>query len=78
MKSLAILLVFGGYTLVYAATANGGKFASEPWAGLFADAYTTDLTIQPGQPGYPQGGQGPVTKVPKGRIRTPGLKPITG
>jgi len=41
MKSLAILLIFGGYTLVYAATAKQGKFATEPWAGLFADAYTS-------------------------------------
>lgn len=41
MKALAILLVFGGYSLVYAAVANQGKFATEPWAGLFADAYTS-------------------------------------
>lgn len=27
--------------LIYAAVANQGKFATEPWAGLFADAYTT-------------------------------------
>lgn len=40
MKSLAMLLIFGGYTLIYAAVANQGEFATEPWAGLFADAYT--------------------------------------
>lgn len=41
MKFVGIALVFGGYILVYAATARGGRFATEPWAGLFADAYTT-------------------------------------
>lgn len=41
MKSLAILLIFGGYMLIYAAVANQGKFATEPWAGIFADAYTS-------------------------------------
>lgn len=40
MKFLGILFVFFGYMLVYASTAAGGKFATEPWAGLFADAYT--------------------------------------
>lgn len=41
MKALATILIFGGYTLVYAATANQGKFATDPWTGLFADAYTS-------------------------------------
>ena len=48
MKALSSLLIFGGYMLVYAATAGidpntkgGGKFATEPLAGLFADAYTS-------------------------------------
>lgn len=40
MKFLGILFVFFGYMLVYASAAAGGKFATEPWAGLFADAYT--------------------------------------
>ena len=40
MKFLGIMFVFSGYVLVYASTAAGGKFATEPWAGLFADAYT--------------------------------------
>lgn len=39
MKALSAILIFGGYMLIYAATANQGKFATEPWAGLFADAY---------------------------------------
>lgn len=46
MKALATLLIFGGYLLVYAAVAKQGKFATEPWAGLFADAYTTTETNQ--------------------------------
>lgn len=40
MKPLPIVLIFSGYALIYAAVAAGGKFATEPWAGLFADAYT--------------------------------------
>ena len=47
MKFLGILFVFFGYMLVYASTAAGGKFATEPWAGLFADAYT-GAPITPG------------------------------
>jgi hypothetical protein len=39
VQFVGVLLVFGGYTLVYAAVARGGRFATEPWAGLFADAY---------------------------------------
>ena len=41
MRFLGIGLILGGYTLVYAAVANRGKFATEPWAGLFMDAYET-------------------------------------
>jgi len=41
MKALYALLIFGGYMLIYAATAKQGKFATEPWAGLLADAYTS-------------------------------------
>lgn len=36
---LGIVFVMAGYTLVYAAVANHGQFATEPWAALFADAY---------------------------------------
>lgn len=42
MKPLPIVLIFSGYILVYAAVAAGGKFATEPWAGLFYDAYTEE------------------------------------
>jgi hypothetical protein len=41
VKALAIILIFGGYTLIYAATANRGRFATDPWTSLFADAYTS-------------------------------------
>jgi hypothetical protein len=38
------LILFGGlgYLLLYAAIANGGRFATHPWAGLQEDAYTGD------------------------------------
>jgi hypothetical protein len=40
MKFLGTLFVFAGYVFLYSSVAAGGKFATEPWAGLFADAYT--------------------------------------
>jgi hypothetical protein len=49
MKFVGILFVFFGYTLVYASVAAGGKYATEPWAGMFADAYTAPL-YPPGTP----------------------------
>lgn len=36
---LGIMLALLGYTLVYAATANHGRFATQPWAGITGDAY---------------------------------------
>lgn len=39
MKFLGIYLLLGGYILVYASVANGGKFATDPWNGVFGDAY---------------------------------------
>lgn len=44
MKFFSTLLWFGGYILVYAAVAKGGRFATEPWEGLFNDAYTGERT----------------------------------
>lgn len=41
MKFLAIILTFSGYTLVYAAVASQGKFATDPWAGVIFDAYVS-------------------------------------
>lgn len=40
MKFLGTLFLFVGYSLVYAAVARGGVFATDPWNGLFFDAYT--------------------------------------
>jgi hypothetical protein len=40
VKLLGILFLFFGYVFVYASVAAGGRFATEPWAALFADAYT--------------------------------------
>jgi hypothetical protein len=39
MLSVGNLLILGGYVLVYAAVANGGVMATNPWQGLFQDAY---------------------------------------
>jgi hypothetical protein len=32
-------VLFAGYTLVYAAVADGGRFATTPWEALRRDAY---------------------------------------
>lgn len=39
MKFLGGIFLLAGYMLVYAAAAKGGQFATDPWTGLFADAY---------------------------------------
>ena len=44
MKLVGILFLFFGYVFVYASVAAKGRFASEPWAALFADAYTDAST----------------------------------
>jgi hypothetical protein len=46
---LAGMFLFAGYLLVYAATANHGAFATEPWAGVLADAYTDVQTDTGGE-----------------------------
>lgn len=40
MNLLGIGLGFLGYVLMYAATANHGRFATSPWLGVIGDAYT--------------------------------------
>lgn len=47
MNLLGIGLGFLGYVLVYAAVANHGRFATSPWAGLVADAYTGEHVTLP-------------------------------
>jgi len=44
------LILFGGlgYVLIYAAVANSGRFATQPWAGLLEDAYTGDRSTATG------------------------------
>lgn len=42
MIALATAVLFVGYTLVYAAVANAGRFAERPWDALRASAYTDD------------------------------------
>jgi len=39
MGFLSAAALFFGYMLMYAATANGGRYAANPWRGLFNDAY---------------------------------------
>lgn len=41
MRFLSLFLIFAGYVFIYASVANQGKFATDPWAALLADAYTT-------------------------------------
>lgn len=76
--TVALLL---GYTLVYAAVANHGAFATNPWAALVADAYTgkhpkvaEGSGAQPSSPGVGPGGQG----FPGGQGELPGLRRIRG
>lgn len=40
MLGLVSFFLFAGYTLVYAAVADGGRFAATPWESLRKDAYT--------------------------------------
>lgn len=39
MGMLGVGLVFIGYTLIYSAVANHGKFALSPWDSVLGDAY---------------------------------------
>jgi|SRR5215472_5452393 len=77
------LLLFGGYLLVYASVANHGKFATEPWNGIFTDAYP--MTVGQGVAGAQQApqpsqpGQGGSAQQRRGRSRgrtTPGTGTI--
>ena len=40
MLGLVVGFIFSGYVFVYAAVANGGKLAPNPWQALYLDAYT--------------------------------------
>jgi hypothetical protein len=75
MRFVGILMLFGGYVLVYAAVANSGEFATEPWAGVLADAYTTSQstgTTASGSPATsataPSSAPSAASTVPKGYV----------
>jgi hypothetical protein len=62
MKFIGILTFLAGYALVYASLAAKGVFATQPWAGLFMDAYIPEDQILGGSPvdtNNPQGTFGP-------------------
>jgi hypothetical protein len=42
MLALVAAVIGLGYTLVYAAVANGGRFAEQPWRAFVEDAYSGD------------------------------------
>ena len=86
MRLIGTLLLFAGYTLIYSAVANGGRFVTEPWAALLGDAYTDTSTSAAtatagGTPSPAAGVTGHTTPQPgrviKGRTGTPfgGFRP---
>lgn len=73
MKFLANILIFAGYTLIYAAVARQGELATDPWGALLFDVYETPEAQIPGSPtqGQKKGSEpdsglfginGPITK----------------
>lgn len=76
MKFLSMFLVFGGYLLVYAATANSGRFATEPWAGVLADAYTVPPTHKQTIPPLMGGATGPILPHGAGAGAGGGMPPV--
>lgn len=83
MGVLSVPLTFVGYVLIYAASANHGKFATSPWTSLFQDAYGTPDTppaashnvpgggTAPNAPGTPLNSLGFATNDPAYRLRGP-------
>lgn len=79
MKLLSLFLMFSGYTLIYAGIANQGTFATNPWMGLFADAYPVDSSTSSGGgiggwgPVIPGSGSAPNSSpgVPRARVAPP-------
>jgi len=69
MKFLSTILVLGGYILIYAAVANKGKFAKQPWIGVFRDAYGVDTSTGTGATTAPSAGASTTTTTPPVRSR---------
>lgn len=78
MNPLLGTILFGGlgYVLTYASVANHGRFATHPWAGVIADAYTSPASSSSGsgpdvppapQPGASSGGGKAPATVKHGR-----------
>lgn len=53
MNPMTLACLFVGYMLTYAAVANHGHYATNPWGGVVHDAYRDDVAP-------PAGAQGPV------------------
>lgn len=79
MTLVGMILMWLGYVLLYAGIANHGRFATQPWAGVYADAYdsgigTGGLNDIPGIEGdsAPQGRRRGGGDTPRqGRMRAP-------
>ena len=55
MIGLFCAVLFTGYTLVYAAVANRGRFAAEPWRAFTEDAYAVQTPATGGLFGIGKG-----------------------
>lgn len=79
MRFLGTLLLLGGYALVYAAVAAGGKFATEPWLGFVEDAYSVNAAPTTAQGGAASSPAPPSQSSTRNftRNRTPGLGPVS-
>ena len=65
MIALAAASLFMGYTLIYAAVANGGTLALAPWLAWQHDASAYNIPRgEPGSPGKP--GSTPSSTAPGG------------
>ncbi len=78
------LILFGGlgYVLLYAAVANSGRFATQPWAGLREDAYTGNRSTATGPdeappPASSSSSSGPSATVVRHRRRRSSSSQVT-
>lgn len=54
---------------MYASVADNGRFATEPWAGLFTDAYQKSDTDPFAGPKGPFTGKGSLSKTPPDKLK---------